>query len=267
LRLLENGQLKRAAIVLFAKEPAKFYPNTFVKIGRFGKGDTDLIFHEREEGNLIVLLNAILKQLHHKFLTRKISFEGIKRVETNEYPIVALREVILNALVHRNYIGAHTQIRVYDNKIVCWNEGELPQGLSIEDLKGFHNSQPRNKLIAEACFIGGYIDSWGSGIQKIYSECKDAELPEPEIIEFQNGLLVTLKNKISFDQLSKLGLNERQLKAIEYVKENETITNKEYQKLNSTSERTATRDLSDLTQKQIFNNSETKGAGSFFFLK
>src|SRR5665647_1232213 len=58
LRLSENGQLKRAAIVLFAKEPAKFYPNTFVKIGRFGKDDADLLFHENEEGNLIVLLHS-----------------------------------------------------------------------------------------------------------------------------------------------------------------------------------------------------------------
>ena len=74
LRLSENGQIKRAAIILFGKEPAKFYPNTFVKIGRFGKDDADIKFQETEEGNLIVLLHAVLNQLNHKFLTRPIDF-------------------------------------------------------------------------------------------------------------------------------------------------------------------------------------------------
>lgn len=72
LRLTENGQLKRAALILFGKEPAKFYPNTFVKIGRFGKDDADLKFQETEEGNLIALLQAVLNQLNRKFLTRPI---------------------------------------------------------------------------------------------------------------------------------------------------------------------------------------------------
>ena len=72
LRLSEDGQIKRAAIILFGKDPGKFYPNTFVKIGRFQKDDADLIFQEVEEGNLIVLLNAVLNQLNHKFLVKNI---------------------------------------------------------------------------------------------------------------------------------------------------------------------------------------------------
>jgi len=64
LRLSKNGQLKRAAIILFGKDPGKFYPNTFVKIGRFGKDDADLVFQETEEGNLFSLLQAVLNQLN-----------------------------------------------------------------------------------------------------------------------------------------------------------------------------------------------------------
>lgn len=267
LRLTENGQLKRGAIVLFAKDPAKFYPNIFVKIGRFGKDDADLIFQENEEGSLIVILQTILEQLHHKFLIRKVSFEGMKRIETNEYPVEALREVILNALVHRNYMGAPTQIRVYDDKIVFWNEGALPQGLSIEELKGFHASQPRNILIADVCFKGGYIDSWGRGMLKIYNACKEAGLPEPEIKEFQTGLLVTLfKNNRTTEQLTKLGLNERQLKAVEFVKENGKITNSEYQNLNETSDRTSSRDLENLVKLSVFvKEGEKKGTSYKLF--
>jgi ATP-dependent DNA helicase RecG len=261
LRLTENGQLKRAALILFAKEPAKFYPNTFVKIGRFGKDDADLKFQETEEANLILLLQAVLNQLNHKFLTRPIEFEGMQRLEKSEYPTPALREIILNALVHRNYMGSPTQIRVYDNKINFWNEGTLPEGLTFEALKGFHTSRPRNVLIADVCFKGGFIDSWGRGTLKIYDACKEAELPEPEIKEFQGGFLVTLfKDNLTEDQLAKLGLNDRQLKAVNFVREKGKITNKEYQELNETSDRTALRDLENLTELNIFvKDGEKKG--------
>jgi ATP-dependent DNA helicase RecG len=261
LRLTENGKLKRAALILFGKEPAKFYPNIFVKIGRFGKDDADLKFQETEEANLIVLLQSVLNQLNHKFLIRSVEFEGMNRLEKNEYPTPALREIILNALVHRNYMGAPIQIRVYDNKINFWNEGTLPEGLTFEALKGFHTSRPRNVLIADVCFKGGFIDSWGRGTLKIYDACKEAELPEPEIKEFQGGFLVTLfKDNFTEIQLAKLGLNDRQLKALNFVKEKGKITNKEHQELNKTSERTALRDLENLTELNVFvKDGENKG--------
>lgn len=268
LRLTECGHLKRAALILFGKEPSKFYPNTFVKIGRFGKDDADLNFQETEEANLILLLQEVLNQLNHKFLTRPIEFEGMHRLEKSEYPTAALRKIILNALVHRNYMGSPTQIRVYDNKINFWNEGTLPEGLTFEALKGFHTSRPRNVLIADVCFKGGFIDSWGRVTLKIYDACKEAELPEPEIKEFQDGFLVTLfKDNLTEDLLAKLGLNDRQLKAITFVKENGKITNKEYRKINDCSRNTASNDLGDLVQKSILVGSDIKGAGAFYQLK
>lgn len=268
LRLSENGQLKRGAVILFGKEPSRFYPNLSVKIGRFGKDDADLIFQENIEGNIITQVYAILEMLQYKFLVRKVSFEGISRIETNEYPIPALREVILNALVHRNYMGAATQIRVYDDKIVFWNEGALPQGLSLEGLLGFHASQPRNTLIADVCFKGGYIDSWGRGVLKIYNSCKEAGLPNPEIQEFQSGLLVTLFNNsnVVSGQITGVNLNERQQKAIDYVKKNGSISNYQYQTLNGVSDRTSLRDLEKLTQLEIFIK-EGKNKNTFYRLK
>jgi ATP-dependent DNA helicase RecG len=111
------------------------------------------------------------------------------------------------------------------------------------------------------------IDAWGRGTIKIIESCKQAGLPEPEIIEENGGMSVTLfKNKLTAEQLTKLGLNERQQKAVGFVKEKGRITNKEYQSLNSISERTASRELSELTEKKVFKSSETKGAGSYFYL-
>lgn len=267
LRLTENGHLKRAALILFGKDPGKFYPNTFVKIGRFGKDDTDIKFQETEEGNIIRLLQAVLSQLNHKFLIRPIEFEGMHRIEKGEYPVAAIREMLLNALVHRNYMGAPIQIRVYDDKLSIWNEGTLPDGLTLEALKRSHSSRPRNPIIADVCFRGGYIDAWGRGTIKIIDTCKQADLPEPEMKELDGGFIITLfKDNMTPEQLTKLGLNDRQVKAVLFIKEKGRITNKEYQELNSTSERTASRDLNGLIEKNILRNSEVKGAGSFFFL-
>ena len=268
LRLTQNGQLKRAAIILFGKDPAKFYPNTFVKIGRFGKNDADLKFQETEEGNLIVLLQAVLTQLNHKFLIRQIEFEGMHRIEKGEYPVPAVREMLLNSLVHRNYMGAPIQIRVYDDKISIWNEGSLPEGLTLAALKRSHASRPRNPIIADVCFKGGYIDAWGRGTIKILDSCKQAELPEPDMQELDGGFIITLfKNNLTEELLIKLGLNDRQVKAVLFVKEKGKITNKEYQGLFAVSRETASRDLVKLAELGIFSNSGSKGAGSFFILK
>ncbi len=252
LRLSDNGQLKRAAIIMFGKDPVRFYPGAFVKIGRFGKSDTDLRFQEVEEGNLIVLLRNVIEQLNHKFLVRPVTFEGLYRIENNEYPIPAIREMLLNALIHRTYMGVFTQIRVYDDKISIWNDGELPQGVTLEKLKQHHSSRPRNLIIADVCFKGGLIDAWGSGTVRIIETCKAAGLPEPELEERDGGFSVTLfKNSLTEEQLAKLGLNARQLKAVQYVKEKGEISTSLYTEMFNISERTARNDLSELTEKQV----------------
>ncbi|MGS2765146.1 ATP-binding protein [Sinomicrobium sp. M5D2P9] len=261
LRLLEDGRLKRAAIILFGKDPGKFYPNIAVKIGKFGNTDADLKFHEVIEGNIIQLKDRIGEMLNAKFFIHPIDFMGMQRVELDEYPVAAVREMIFNALVHRNYMGAPTQIRLYDDNFSIWNDGGLPEGISEEDLKKVHRSKPRNPLIADTCFKAGYIDSWGRGTIKIIEACKDAGLPEPVLIEEQGGFLSKIfKDRFTKEQLKKAGLNDRQVKAVLYVKENDSITNSEYQKINDTSDRTALRDLENLIKRNIFiKQGEKKG--------
>ena len=98
-----------------------------MKIGRFGSTDGELKFQEVEEGNIIQLLKEVPEQLNRKFFIKPISFEGLQRIEKGEYPVAALREMLLNALVHRTYMGSMIQIRVYDDKLTIWNEGNLPE--------------------------------------------------------------------------------------------------------------------------------------------
>jgi ATP-dependent DNA helicase RecG len=267
LRLSDNGEIKRAAIILFGKDPNRFYPNVMVKTGRFGNDDADLKFQETEEGNLIQLLKNVPNQLNYKFFTKPIDFEGMQRVEKGEYPVAAIREMLLNALVHRTYMGSMIQLRVYDNKLTLWNEGNLPEGMELESLKRHHISRPRNPIIADICFKAGYIDSWGRGTLKIINSCKEAGLPEPTITALDGGILVTLfKDKFSTEQLKSLSLSERQIAAVEFVKENKKISSKDYQLLTGLSRETSSRDLKTLVDVGVFKDSGAKGARAFYEL-
>jgi ATP-dependent DNA helicase RecG len=176
--------------------------------------------------------------LNYKFLSKAIKFEGLQRQEKDIYPPQAIREMLLNALVHRTYMGAPIQLRVFDNHISIWNEGNLPNGLTINDLKKEHNSRPRNPTIANACFMAGYIDTWGRGTIKIIGSCLESGLPEPLIIEKNGGIEVTILNN---DQIggpigSPMGgpiggpisnLSLRQLQIINLFIENPKITKQE----------------------------------------
>ena len=261
LRLFEDGHLKRAAIVLFGKDPGRFYPNMAVKIGKFGESDADLKFHEVIESNLIQLKEKIGEILNAKFFIYPIDFAGMQRIEKDEYPVAAVREMILNALVHRSYLGAPTQIRLYDNNFSIWNDGGLPEGISEEDLWKVHRSKPRNPLIAATCFKAGYIDAWGRGTIKIIEACKEAGMPEPALKEEQGGFLSKIfKDRFTEDQLKKMGLSDRQIETVLYVKENGNISNRIYRDMFDISEKTAYRDFEKLIKlKLLRKEGEKKG--------
>lgn len=264
LRLTENNQLKRAAIVLFGKDPGKFYPNMFVKIGRFGSSDADLRFQEQEEGNIINVLDSVLNQLKHKFLISNITFEGMNRIEKPEYPVAALREILLNALIHRTYMGAHTQIRVYDNKIDVWNDGFLPIGITLEALKQKHSSKPRNPIIADVCFKGGYIDSWGRGTIKIMEACKNDNLPEPEFLELSGGFLAELSKSSSATATADLIITVNADKVLELIKSNSNITTTEISQSINISTSAVDKIIKNLKTVGIIERKGSRKAGYWF---
>ena len=252
LNLIENGKLKRAAILLFGKNPRRFYTSAFIKVGKF-LTDTDIVASDDVEGNLFEQVEKSIELLRAKYLISEIRFEGIYRKEELEYPEEALREAIINAVIHRDYIGAHTQLKMYPDKLLLWNEGPLPKDIKIADLKKSHPSRPRNELLADVFFKAGLIETWGRGTIKITNECIKAGLPEPEFKEEFGGFSVCFyKDIYSEGVLRKMGLNERQARAVIYVKEKGNVTNRDYQKEFSVSRQTATRDLTELVEKKLF---------------
>jgi ATP-dependent DNA helicase RecG len=252
LKLVENSYLKRAAILLFHPDPEKFVTGAYIKIGYFGN-EADLIFQDEVHGNLFEQVEQTIDLLFTKYIKALISYEGIQRVEKYEYPKEAVREALLNAVAHKDYSGlTPIQIRVYKDKIMIWNEGHLPEDWTINNLLKSHPSRPFNPDIANAFFRSGYVESWGRGISKMTESCEAEGLPKPiYLVEGSDFWVEFRKDIYHTEYLQSLGLNDRQVKGILLMKEKGKITNSGYQTLNNVSKATATRDLTELINKQI----------------
>jgi ATP-dependent DNA helicase RecG len=267
LKLLEDKYLKRAAILLFHPNPDKFVTGAYIKIGYF-ESDDELKYQDEIQGNIFEQLEKTIDLLFTKYIKSSISYEGLNRVEKYEYPKDAVREALLNAVSHKDYSGGvPIQISVYPDKLIFWNEGQLPDDWTIEKLLEKHPSKPFNPDIANALFRSGYIESWGRGIRKMINECILFGIPKPKLFYDMSGFWVEFsKGTYNEKHLKSLGLNSRQIKAIKYLNENRRITNSEYQTIHKVSRNTATRDLTELVEKGLIKSSDTKGAGSYYEL-
>lgn len=267
LKLLEDKYLKRAAILLFHPNPDKFVTGAYIKIGYF-ESDDELKYQDEIQGNIFEQLEKTIDLLFTKYIKSSISYEGLNRVEKYEYPKDAVREALLNAVSHKDYSGGvPIQISVYPDKLIFWNEGQLPDDWTIEKLLEKHPSKPFNPDIANALFRSGYIESWGRGIRKMINECILMGIPKPKLFYDMSGFWVEFsKGTYNEKHLKSLGLNSRQIKAIKYLNENRRITNSEYQTIHKVSRNTATRDLTELVEKGLIKSSDTKGAGSYYEL-
>jgi ATP-dependent DNA helicase RecG len=267
LQLKEGEYLKRAAIMLFHSNPENFVTGSFIKIGYF-QTDDELIFQDEIHGNLFEQIEKTIDLLITKYIKAEISYEGITRVEKYEYPKEAIREALLNAIAHKDYSGGvPIQISVYGDKIIFWNEGQLPENWTVKNLLEKHASRPYNPDIANALFRSGYIESWGRGTIKIIKECKQAGIPEPVFNYDSSDISVEFRKDIYNEKyLKSLNLNKRQIKAVLYLKEKGKINNSDYQNLNNVSRETATRDLKELIDRQLMKPSGQKGAGAFYTL-
>ncbi|MFI5150225.1 MAG: ATP-binding protein [Bacteroidia bacterium] len=267
LHLLSKGKPTRAAILLFGRDPRVFYISSYIKIGRF-KDDATLIGMDEVYGNLFQQAEGAMEVLKKKYLQTNIKIRTLRREEELEYPEAALREAIVNAIVHRDYSAVHTQLKVYPDQLTLWNNGELSHKLTIAKLRKKHSSYPRNELIADVFYKASYIEAWGHGTVKMMAECKKAGLPEPIYEEDGGGMLVTFRKDVyTEDSLLKMGFNDRQMKAILYLKQNGRITNMLYQKISGASERTATRDLTEMVRRNILEQVGKTGKGTEYLLR
>jgi ATP-dependent DNA helicase RecG len=188
LKLTEGAYLKRAAVLLFHPDPLRFVTGAFVKIGFF-RSPSDLVYHDELIGDLFSQSQQSVDLLLTKYLKAAITYDGLQRIERFPVPRSALREVVLNALLHRDYaVGAPIQIRVYEDRLVVWNPAVLPEGWTSETLRSRHVSHPFNPEVAGVFFRAGEVEAWGRGIERIFDACTGEGVPEPRLTYEANGL-------------------------------------------------------------------------------
>lgn len=276
----ENGNLKNAAILLFGKRPQKFYPSVAFKIGRFGKDEADLMFQDIIEGNIIQMADRVMEVLQAKYLVSPIHFEGMQRYETLEIPKEAMREILFNAIAHKDYTGPNIQMHVYNNRIDIWNEGELPSGYDQTILYGKHSSKPRNRNIADVLFKAGFIDTWGRGFRKIREGFEQEGMPIPKVENFCGGVQVTIERTRFIEMtnvvsdvvsdvvsLPQVQLTDRQKKIVNLIKENPYISAHDMSVALSAVHRTIQRDLSTMQKLGILIREGNTSAGHWVLVQ
>ena len=178
LQLREAGLLKRAAVLLFHPAPHRFIMEAFVKIGYF-RG-SELLFQDVVEGDLFTQVDQTMDLLYTKYTRALISYDGVYRVETFPVPREAMREAVINAIIHRDYASpTPIQIRVYDDRISIWNAAHLAPEWTADQLAEEHASRPHNPRVAYGFFRAGMIEAWGRGIRRMVDICHDVGNPTP----------------------------------------------------------------------------------------
>ncbi|HEU4560492.1 MAG TPA: ATP-binding protein [Longimicrobium sp.] len=189
LKLIQNGQLLNAAVVLFGKSDRLLpcYPQCVLRMARFrGVDKTEFIDGRHETGNAFELLQRAQRfPRDHLPVAGRVVPSLFEREDDPMYPPVALREALVNALSHRDYgmPGGSVAIAIYDDRLEITNTGQLPFGLTPADLKRPHTSLPWNPLIASVFLRRGIAESWGRGTLKIVELSAGAGLVEPEFEE------------------------------------------------------------------------------------
>lgn len=266
LRLVDetNHELKRAAVLLFHPDPERYISGAYIKIGFFRNDDEDLAFQDEIHGSLMEQIDKAMDLIKTKYLIYGITYEGISREETPQFPVEAIRESLMNAIAHKDYADAiPTQISVYPDHIVFWNAGRLPDDWTTQRLFEKHPSRPYNPAIANTMFRCGDIESWGRGYKRILQAVSSYNLLPP-VVELLSGLMITYYTDIR-SQLKAQKLDAKLIQIMEYTAKNGSISNSDIQKMFNISKTTAYRMLLQLDG--LLEMEGTTGKGTSYSIK
>jgi predicted HTH transcriptional regulator len=199
LRLLTDHQGRKVptvgGVLLFGRKDdrERHFPDAWIQAGRFaGHDKTHLLDHAEFRGPLVTGIDAAIDFIA-KHSTHGAAIGRVRRREQWNLPPVAVREAVINAVVHADYAqrGAPIRVAVFDDRLEVENPGLLPFGLTVEDLT--HGiSKLRNRVIGRVFHALGLVEQWGSGIQRMTAGCRDAGLPAPRFEEIATRFRVTI---------------------------------------------------------------------------
>ncbi|MBC7233047.1 MAG: putative DNA binding domain-containing protein [Chloroflexi bacterium] len=278
--LLDSGAINAegkptvAGLLLFGRNPQRMIPHSDAVLVRFaGTTPTNRDglpgYTRREEirGALCQIIdklwNIIWEEMRHETV-----IHGLEREERPEYPPAAVREAIVNAVAHRDYriTGRRIEVRMFDDRLEIISPGGLPGHITLDNIVEEHFS--RNPRIVRGLFYWGFIEELGLGIDRMIDEMLQAGHPRPQFEATPFSFKVILRNvrERPASKWEKV-LNERQIKALEYLQEHDRITNREYHDLcPHVTPETLRLDLADMVEKGILLRIGDK-KGAYYILK
>lgn len=260
LRLVDQGRLTNAAILLFGTHPQRRFISANVHMGRFKDGIT-ILDDRMFEGTLFDQVDAVMQQFR-QYLQVRYDIAGevssdpdtpvVHRREIWDYPLDALLEAVVNALVHRTYFGTteSVTIRVYDDRVLIRNPGGLPSGITVEQLKQEpHPTIPRNPLLANVFYYAELVEKWGSGTTRIVGLCREQGVPEPVYRTDPTSFEVSFTQVVGARSVEELALSDRELRIVRVLEElGETRIGPVAERFPEVASRTIRRDLQRLIE-------------------
>ncbi|MCS7177776.1 MAG: ATP-binding protein [Anaerolineae bacterium] len=273
--LTEEGQPTVAGLLLFGQDPQAFLPKSglvFVKfLGMEPRGERGEAGYGRREdvgGPLARIIQRSWTIIMEEMRTGAV-VKGLERIEQTEYPPAAVREALVNAVAHRDYRlrGRPIEVRMFTDRMEIISPGGLPGYITLDNIVEEHFS--RNPRIVGALYYWGYIEELGLGIDLMIEQMTAAGLPPPEFRAEPYLFSVTLYNRRERPPIAQWQrtMNERQMKALEYIGRYGRITNREYQAIcPHVSPETLRLDLADLVEKGVLIKVGDK-KGTYYILR
>jgi len=272
------GNPTHSGVLLFAKNTQQFLPQSgivFVKfIGAEPRGEDGLAGYGRREeiGGPLARVIERAWQVVYEEMAMGAVVKGLERQDITEYPPFAVREALVNAVCHRDYRlrGRRIEIRMYSDRMEVISPGGLPGFITVDNLVEEHFS--RNPRLVNGLFQWGYIEELGLGIDRMIEELVQHGHAPPRFKDQPYSFTVTLFNARERKAAPAAGawqksMNERQARALTYIREHGSITNRDYQSICSdVSPETLRIDLADLVDRGILLKVGAK-KGTYYILK
>jgi ATP-dependent DNA helicase RecG len=271
----EYGRPTTSGLLLFGRQPQHFLPQSglvFVKfVGTEPRGEDGLAGYGRREevnGPLARVIEAAWQIVWGEMSVGAV-VKGLERQDITEYPPFAVREALVNAVCHRDYRlkGRRIEIRMYADRMEVISPGGLPGFITVDNLVEEHFS--RNPRLVSGLFQWGYIEELGLGIDRMIEDMVQGGHPPPRFRAAPYSFTVTLFNARERRAMPKweTQMNERQARAVTYVREQGSITNREYRELcPDVTPETLRLDLNDLVDRGLLLRIGAK-KGTYYILK
>lgn len=271
LHLLNGEHPNNAAVLLFGRDPQRFLPSAEVRCMHFHGTEIQrpVPFYRIFKGTVFsqvdMAVDFVMSKLNRSVGTRAESIQAPVRYEI---PPDVIREAIVNAIAHRDYTsGGAVQVSVFADRVEVWNPGVLPEPLTTESLRHPHGSIARNHRLCEALFLARYIEKYGTGTLMMIRESLAHALPEPDFAQ-RSGEFTTIiwRDWLTDKVLAGYNINDRERRAIQFLKILGKITNSQYQEEFSVAKRTASLDLAKLVATGLIEKAGSTGKGVYYRL-